>query len=65
MYATKAFLAQHPDLVRHMVNFLATSGRWCTANPDEASTVAGSMLGLDPKNCRATLPVYISQMTES
>ncbi len=63
--ATEAFLAQHPDLIRHMVNFLAASGRWCTANPDEASTVAGSMLGLDPKNCRAALPVYISQMTES
>ena len=63
--AAEAFLAQHPDLVQHVVNFLAASGRWCTANPDEASTVAGSMLGLDPRNCRAALPVYIAQMTES
>ena len=63
--ATETFIAEHPDLVQHVVNFLAASGKWCTANPDEASVLAGSMLGLDPKNCRSALPVYISSMTES
>ncbi|MCR4666622.1 MAG: ABC transporter substrate-binding protein [Desulfovibrio sp.] len=63
--ATETFLGAHPELVQHVVNFLAASGKWCTANPDEASTVAGSMLGLDAKNCRKAMPVYISQMTES
>lgn len=63
--ATETFIRDHADLVQHVVNFLAASGKWCTANPDEASTLAGSMLGLDPKNCRSALPVYISTMTES
>ena len=63
--ATETFLAEHPELVQHVVNFLAASGAWCTAHPDEASELAGSMLGLDPKNCRSALPVYISVMTES
>ncbi len=65
MTATETFIESNPELLRHMVRFLNASGVWCTEHPDEASKIAGDMLGLEAKTARESMPVYLNTMTPS
>lgn len=61
--ATEDIIDRNPAIVQEFINFLHCSGGWCTKNQEEASKIAGQMLGLDEKAARTAMPVYLDEMT--